>query len=154
MPPHAPLAQGGTTSKRSALDIGDIFRAHRDAFTKTHILSPEQMKVLHAISRCRTAVLGGHADVCDSCGYTEVSYNSCRDRHCPKCLAPAQARWVEQRMEHVLPTHSFHVVFTLPEQLRPLARANPDLIFNMLFACATKTLLELGRDPHRLGAEL
>jgi hypothetical protein len=154
VPPHALLTQGETTSKRSSLDIGDIFRAHGDAFSKTHVLFPEQRAVLHAISRCRTAALGGHADVCDSCGYTEVSYNSCRNRHCPKCQAPAGAHWVEQRMERVLPTHAFHVVFTLPEQLRALARVNPTLIFNMLFACATETLLELGRDPHRLGAEL
>jgi hypothetical protein len=151
---HAPLTQGGDTSKRSPLDIGDILRTHRDAFTDTHVLSSEQRAVLHAISRCRTAALGGHADVCDSCGYTEVSYNSCRDRHCPKCQALAQARWVEQRMERVLPTHSFHVVFTLPEQLRALALVNRALIFDMLFACATETLLELGRDPRRLGAEL
>jgi hypothetical protein len=151
---HEPVTQGGETSKRSSLDIADIFRAHRDDFTKTHVLIPEQLAVLHAIPRCRTAALGGHADVCDSCGYTEVSYNSCRDRHCPKCQALAQARWVERRMDHVLPTHTFHVVFTLPEQLRSLALVNRALIFDMLFACATETLLELGRDPRRLGAEL
>jgi len=151
---HAPLTQDGNTSKRSSLDIADIFRAHGDAFTNTHVLTPEQRLVFHAITRCRTAALGGHADVCDSCGHTEVSYNSCRNRHCPKCQALAQARWVEQRMERVLPTHAFHVVFTLPEQLRSLALVNQALIFDMLFACATETLLELGRDPRRLGAEL
>jgi hypothetical protein len=109
---------------------------------------------LRAVARCRTAVLGGHVDVCDGCGHAEIAYNSCRDRHCPKCQSMSQARWVEQRMERVLPTHSFHVVFTLPSQLHGLVMANREAMFDMLFACAAETLLELGRDPKRLGAEL
>jgi hypothetical protein len=92
--------------------------------------------------------------VCDSCGYTEIAYNSCRNRHCPKCQNLSQARWIEQRMARVLPTHSFHVVFTLPSELRGVAMANRDAVFDLLFACAAETLLELGRDPKRLGAEL
>lgn len=141
-------------SARPPLDIADIFRAHGETFAKRHVLSAEQRAVLRAITQCRTAALGGHADVCDGCGYAEYSYNSCRNRHCPKCQATAQARWVEQRMDRVLPTHAFHVVFTLPSELRVLALTNRETLFNLLFTCATQTLLELGRDPVRLGAEL
>jgi len=119
-----------------------------------HPLLPEQHAVLRAIARCRTAALGGYADVCARCGHTEVAYRSCRNRHCPKCQALAQARWVEQRMERVLPTHFFHVVFTLPSELHPLARTNREALFNMLLASAAETLMDLGRDPKRLGAEL
>lgn len=92
--------------------------------------------------------------MCDSCGHSEISYNSCRNRHCPKCQSLSQARWIEQRMARVLPTHSFHAVFTLPSQLHGLVMANRQALFDLLFACAAETLLELGRDPKRLGAEL
>jgi hypothetical protein len=117
-------------------------------------LLPEQHAVLRAIARCRTAALGGYADVCSRCGYKEFAYRSCRNRHCPKCQALAQARWVEQRMERVLPTHFFHVVFTLPSELHPLALMNREAVFNILLASAAETLMDLGRDPKRLGAEL
>jgi hypothetical protein len=117
-------------------------------------LTREQDKVMRAVSVCRTAALGGHVDVCDSCGYTAPSYNSCRNRHCPKCQSLDQARWIDQRMTRLLPTHYFHVVFTLPSELRPLARANRALVFNLLFAAAAETLLEVGRDPKKLGAQL
>jgi hypothetical protein len=115
---------------------------------------PEQHAVLRAIARCRTAALGGHADVCGACGYTTIAYNSCRNRHCPKCQALSQARWLEQRMERVLPTHAFHVVFTLPSELHGLVLANRETLFALLFAAAAEALLELGRDPRWLGAEL
>lgn len=121
---------------------------------RAHDLTPDQHAVLRAVARCRTAQLGGHVDVCDSCGYERPSYNSCRNRHCPKCQSLSQARWIERRMERVLPTHAFHVVFTLPAELRPLAMANREKVFDMLFASAAEALLELGRDPKWLGAEL
>ncbi len=121
---------------------------------RAHVLTPDQHAVLRAIVRCRTAALGGHVDVCDSCGLVEVAYNSCRNRHCPKCQSLSQARWIERRMERVLPTHAFHVVFTLPSELRALAMANREKLFDMLFASAAEALLELGRDPRWLGAEL
>ena len=107
-----------------------------------------------AVERCRTEALGGHLDECDSCGYFTISYNSCRNRHCPKCQGLAQARWIEGRLERILPTHYFHVVFTLPRSLRPLALRAPEPVYDLLFASASATLLELGRDPERLGAQL
>jgi hypothetical protein len=151
---HAHPTAGVRAEGRPALEVADIVRAHGDAFVRAHVLTPDQHAVLRAIVRCRTAVLGGHADVCDSCGHREVAYNSCRNRHCPKCQSLAQARWVERRMERVLPTHSFHVVFTLPSELHGLVMANREKLFDVLFASAAEALLELGRDPKWLGAEL
>ena len=109
---------------------------------------------MRAIEVCRTHVLGGHADVCDGCGFTRPAYNSCRNRHCPKCQALTQAAWIERRMQHVLATHYFHVVFTLPHELQPLAMRNRKLVFDLLFSAASRTLLVLGNDEQRLGAQL
>ena len=107
------------------------------------------------IEVCRTEVLGGHVDLCPDCGHeTTPSYNSCRNRHCPKCQALDQARWIEARKKRILPVPYFHVVFTLPGELKPLALYNRRLIYGLLFTAAAKTLLELGRDPNRLGALL
>jgi hypothetical protein len=139
---------------RPALELSDIVREHGASYRRRHVLTPEQHAVLGAIERCRTAALGGHLDVCMACGYSAPSYNSCRNRHCPKCQAMAQAKWIEGRMARVLPIHYFHVVFTLPAELRPVAAHNRRAIFDMLFAAASATLRELGRDPERLGAEL
>lgn len=119
---------------------------------RAHALTPAQHAVLRDIVRCRTAALGGHADVCDKCGRVEVSYNSCRNRHCPKCQSVAQARWLTGRLERLLPTHYFHAVFTLPSELHPLVLANQEAMYDMLLSCAGETLTELGRD--RLGAQL
>ncbi len=151
---HAHSPQGERRVDRPAVEVADIVRAHGQAFARAHALTAEQTAVLNAIARCRTAALGGHQDVCGTCGHSQISYNSCRNRHCPKCQSLAQARWIERRMQRVLPTHAFHVVFTLPSQLRRLALANRSLVFNMLFTCAAETLLQLGRDPRWLGAEL
>lgn len=109
---------------------------------------------MRAIEVCRTEVLGGHLDVCGSCGYSAPSYNSCRDRHCPKCQSLAQARWLEQRLDRLLPVHYFHVVFTLPAPLRPVARRNQRVLYKLLFDAASQTLLRLGEDPKQLGAQL
>lgn len=144
-------AQGG----RAALELADIIRAHRAAYERDHVLTFTERAVLDAVVRCRTAALGGHVTVCLECGTTsDPSYNSCRDRHCPKCPAVTQAKWIAGRLERVLPTHYFHVVFTLPAELRGLVLANPKQSYDLLFRCATATLLELGRDPKRLGGEL
>jgi hypothetical protein len=107
------------------------------------------------IDVCRTEVLGGHVDLCPDCGHkTSPSYNSCRNRHCPKCQALDQARWIDARKQRILPVPYFHIVFTLPGELKPLALRNRRLIYGLLFAAASQTLLELGRDPDRLGALL
>ena len=152
---HAHASPSGARAlDRPSLEVADIIRAHGEAFQRAHALTPEQHAVLRDIARCRTAELGGHADVCTACGHTEVAYNSCRNRHCPKCQSLAQALWVEERMARMLPTHGFHVVFTLPRELRGLALANRELVFSALFACAAEALLELGRDPKWLGADL
>jgi hypothetical protein len=146
---------GVRAQSRPSLEIADVVRAHGEDFMRTHALTPEQQAVLRDIARCRTAELGGHIDVCAECGHVEgQSYNSCRNRHCPKCQSLAQFRWVERRMERMLPTHSFHVVFTLPRELRRLALANREAVFNLLFACAADTLIALGRDGERLGGDL
>jgi hypothetical protein len=108
--------------------------------------------VLFAIMLCRTASLGGHLDVCKKCGHEEHAYNSCRNRHCPKCQSLAQARWIEQRRARIIPTKYFHVVFTLPQELRALARKNPKKMYDLLLEAAARTLLAFGRT--RLHAEL
>ena len=140
--------------RRPGPEVADVFRRHGPAYRASHVLTPGQGKVLRDVTACRTAALGGHLDVCDTCGYSEPSYNSCRNRHCPKCQATAQARWIEERKGRILPTPYFHVVFTLPALLRPLALRNPRVIFDLLFAAASSTLLDLGRDEQRLGATL
>jgi len=139
---------------RPRWEVADVFRAHGEAYRRSHALSGDQLKVMRAIEACRTELLGGHLDVCPDCGFERPSYNSCRNRHCPKCQSLAQARWIEQRIERILPVHYFHVVFTLPAELRPLARQNRRRLFDLLFEAASQTLLELGQDPERLGARL
>jgi predicted Zn-ribbon and HTH transcriptional regulator len=140
--------------KRPTLELADIVQKHGETFRQRHVLRPEQLAVLNAIERCRTALLGGHIDACRECGAEQQAYNSCRNRHCPKCQALSQARWVAQRMTRLLPTHYFHCVFTLPAQLRPLARRNANRVYSLLFEAASETLLELGRDPQWLGVTL
>jgi hypothetical protein len=154
---HGPCAEPSESAQggRAALELADIVRAYREAYERDHVLTLTERAVLDAVVRCRTAALGGHVTVCLNCGTTgDPSYNSCRDRHCPKCPAVAQAKWIAGRLERVLPTHYFHVVFTLPAELRGLVLANPKASYDLLFRCAAATLLELGRDPKRLGGEL
>jgi hypothetical protein len=131
-----------------------VFHRFGDQFRESHGLQPLQRKAMRAIERCRTAALGGHVDVCTACGHERPSYNSCRNRHCPKCQALAQHKWLEARKRRILPTHHFHVVFTLPAQLRALAQQNPVLVYDLMFRAAADTLLELGQDPKRLGGRL
>ena len=154
---HGPCA-GSTESaqaRRPSLELADIVRAYRTAYQQQHAVTLTERKVLDAMERCRTSALGGHVNECFDCGFvSDPAYNSCHNRHCPKCPAVAQAKWIAGRLERVLPTHYFHVVFTLPAQLRGLARANPRVVYDLLFRCASATLLELGQDPKRLGGEL
>lgn len=139
---------------RPALELADIFGQHGTSYRLTQPLSPEQRRVMRAIEQCRTAALGGHVDQCDGCGFRRVSYNSCRNRHCPKCQSLAKARWLEARLADLLPVEYFHVVFTLPEQLAPLALQNKRVVYNLLFATAAATLRIIAADPKHLGAEI
>lgn len=142
----------GRSAQRPRFDLGEIFRAHSETFRAHNILNREQDRVLRAICACRTAALGGHLDVCLDCGNQRPAYNSCRNRHCPKCQALDQHRWLEQRLERILPVGYFHIVFTLPSQLAALGLRNQRLIYGTLFKAASSTLLTLGKDPKRLGA--
>jgi Transposase zinc-binding domain/Putative transposase len=110
--------------------------------------------VLRAIARCRTAALGGHLDECARCGHRAISYNSCRNRHCPKCQTGARDRWIAARRRELLPTRYVHVVFTLPGQLARLALQNKKVVYDLLFRASAETLLEVARDPQHLGAEI
>jgi hypothetical protein len=136
------------------LEVADVLLAHGAQYAQSHSLGPEQQRAMRDIMRCRTAALGGHLDRCTACGDEQPAYNSCRNRHCPKCQALSQARWVEGQMERVLPVPCFHVVFTLPAQLRSLGRRHPREIYDLLFRSAADTLLTVGRTPRYLGAEL
>ena len=149
-------SSAATQLTRPALQVADVFRAHGEAYRQSHTLSGDQLKVMRDIEQCRTAALGGHVYVCPEpdCDYQKPVYNSCRNRHCPICQSLSQAKWIEQRIQRILPVHYFHVVFTLPAELRSVVRANRQLLFNVLFASASKTLLQLGDDPKRLGGRL
>jgi len=139
--------------ERPRFEVGDIVRAHRGVLEAARSLSIDQRRALSAIELCRTAVLGGHLDVCTACGHERPSYNSCRNRHCPKCQALAQEKWIAERLARILPVSHFHVVFTLPAALRPLAAYRPALVYNLLFETASATLLDVGRGP-KLGGLL
>lgn len=149
---HRPASQGEAPSP--GLHVADVIRTFEAECRRRHVLTAEQLRVLGHIRMCHTPALGGHVEVCDSCGFTQLIFHGCRDRHCPSCQSLAQATWVEQRSATVLPTGHFHVVFTLPEQLRPLFSCNGALLFKTLFDTASATLLELGRNPKWLGAQL
>jgi len=115
-------------------------------------LLPEQRRVMRAIERCRTVSLGGHVEQCDACGHQRIAYNSCRNRHCPKCQSLAKARWLQARLDDLLPVEYFHVVFTLPEQLASVALQNKRVVYNLLFSAASGTC---GRSrPRHLGADI
>ena len=129
---------------RPCFEIAEIVRAHRAELEAEQRLTPAQRQALSAIERCRTAALGGHLEVCRQCGFERPAYNSCRNRHCPKCQALSQEKWIAARSERILPVGHFHVVFTLPSELRALTRRFPRLLFDALFAAAGETLLELG----------
>ena len=125
---------------------GDIFRTYGDAFRRTHRLSWAQHQAINAIAACRTARLGGHVDQCDSCGTLRISYNSCRNRHCPKCQHLPRQRWLEARKAELLAVKHFHLVFTLPHELHPLIRANEKLCYSLLFQSVAQTVLQLGKE--------
>jgi hypothetical protein len=139
---------------RPALEVADIFREHGAAYRKAHQLSYEQLRVMRAIEVCRTAALGGHIEKCDGCDFTRHAYNSCRNRHCPKCQGVERAKWLEARKAELLPVEYFHVVFTLPQQIAEIAFYNKETVYGILFRATSETLLTIARDPKHLGAEI
>ena len=141
---------------RPTLEVADIIRAAGNSFierNRDHLAWP-QLKVLRAIRDCRTAALGGHVDRCARCGHQAISYNSCRNRHCPKCQTRAREQWLAKRAEDLLPVPYFHVVFTLPHELSALALQNKKVIYDLLFRASAETLTEIAADPKHLGADI
>jgi Putative transposase/Transposase zinc-binding domain len=138
------------------LEVADVFHAHQNQFLQRwgHVISDQQRKALRDIGRCRTAMLGTHLERCDRCDYETVAYDSCRNRHCPKCQSSARDRWLMKQASSLLPVPYVHVVFTVPEQLAPLALRNQRLFYSLLFRAASETLLEIAADPRHLGARI
>jgi hypothetical protein len=136
------------------LEVQDIFHAYGDSFRREHNLSLVQHKAMSAIEKCRTAALGGHTDICDECGYTHISYNSCRNRHCPKCQTLAKERWIDSQKSDLLDVGYFHVVFTLPDELNGIVYQNQQALYNLLFMASAETLSELALDKRYLGAKI
>jgi hypothetical protein len=141
---------------RPKLEVADVFRRYGAAYRLQHgaSLSVAQRRVMTAIENCRTAVLGGHLERCDQCGHERNAYNSCSDRHCPKCQSLARAEWLEKRRSELLDTQYFHVVFTLPEQIAPIAYQNKKAVYGILFRATAETLRTIAADPEHLGAEI
>jgi hypothetical protein len=136
------------------LEVADIFRAYGSAYWQAHEMPVRHRRAMRAIEICRTTELGGHVDECDQCGRLRISYNSCRNRHCPKCQCLDKERWLEARKRDILPTHYFHPVFTLPESVKPLALRNQNVVYSILFRSASESIKELTEDPRHLGAEV
>jgi hypothetical protein len=141
---------------RPPLEVADLIRRAGSRFIEhsREWITGQHLKVLAAIERCRTAALGGHLDECSRCGCRAISYNSCRNRHCPKCQANARDRWLEERRRELLPTPYVHLVFTLPHLLAPLALQNKKVVYGLLFRTSAETLREVARNPKRLGADI
>ncbi|WP_319410931.1 IS91 family transposase [uncultured Cohaesibacter sp.] len=141
---------------RSGLEVADIFRAHGPRYRRVHAghLSLTQLKVMSAIETCRTAALGGHVVACDKCNHLHIAYNSCRNRHCPKCQGVAAREWMTSRIKDLLPVEYFHVVFTLPSLMADIAYQNKALVYDLLFKASTETLLTIAADPKHLGARI
>jgi hypothetical protein len=139
---------------RRRVELAELVRTHGAAYRQAHRLTRGQHRALRAIAACRTAALGGHTETCDVCGATRIAYNSCRNRHCPKCQTLAKERWLAARQAELLPVEYFHVVFTLPHTLNPLAQGNPRVCYALLFQAARETLAAFGDDPRHLGGEV
>ena len=142
--------------KRPPWEVADVIRKAGTRFVERNraSLTWAQVKVLNAIARCRTAALGGHRDQCAHCGYQAISYNSCRNRHCPKCQTNAREKWLRARERELLPVSYFHLVFSVPHALVPLIWQNKKVLFRLLFKASAATLLEIAADPKHLGAEI
>jgi hypothetical protein len=152
-PPDSPSVR---FEVRPPFEVADIVRQHGDRFRETHRawVTAQLRRVLQAIAQCRTAAFGGHRDRCDQCAQSALSYNSCRNRHCPKCLTAARNAWVAARQQELLPVGYVHVVFTMPEPLGRLALANKRVVYDLLFQATAATLLQVAANPKRLGAAI
>jgi len=141
---------------RAALEVADVFRRHGAAYRQAHRghLGRVEARVMGAVEACRTAVLGGHVERCDDCGLVRQAYNSCRNRHCPKCQGLARAQWLADRQADLLPVQYFHVVFTVPAAVAEIAFQNKAAVYAILFKCAADTLRTIAADPKHLGAEI
>jgi len=141
-------------TRAESVEVADIFGKHGHAYRVSREIPLSHIRTMRAIQRCRTAELGGHMDECDSCGHIRISYNSCRNRHCPKCQFLKKEKWLEQRKEDLLPVPYFHVVFTIPAKLNPLVLRNKRVLYNILFRSVSETLFELAGDPKHLGGQI
>ena len=141
---------------RPKLEVADVFRRYGQAFRDKHgaSMSTAQRRVMTAIEVCRTAALGGHLERCDQCGHERTCFNSCRDRHCPKCQSLARAQWIEDRQSELLEVPYYHVVFTVPEEIAAIAYQNKEVVFDILFRATAETLRTIAADPKHLGAEI
>ncbi len=141
---------------RPALEVAEIFRGHGPAWREANAghVSLDQLKVMSAIESCRTAALGGHVLRCEKCSHTAISYNSCRNRHCPKCQGTAAKEWLAEREAELLPVPYFHVVFTLPARIADIAYQNKAVIYDLLLKVSAETLIAIAADPQRLGARI
>jgi hypothetical protein len=141
---------------RPVLEVADIFRSHGAAWRAANAghVSLAQLKVMSAIERCRTAALGGHVEQCEDCHHTRIAYNSCRNRHCPKCQASAALDWLEDRKAELLPVGYFHLVFTVPAEIADIAYHNKRIIYGLLFKASSQVTLTIARDPRHLGARI
>jgi hypothetical protein len=141
---------------RASLEVADIFRDHGSAWRRAQAghLSLAQLKVMSAIEHCRTAALGGHVERCEACGHSQIAYNSCRNRHCPKCQGALAKQWLAARQADLLPVEYYHVVFTLPAPIGEIAYQNKSVIYAILFQATAETLLTLAANPKHLGAHL
>lgn len=137
-------------------EVQDVLRLHGDAYRHSHgpSMSADQLRAMRAIEVCRTAALGGHVEACEACGAVHNAYNSCRNRHCPKCQSLAKARWLEARRAELLPVEYFHVVFTVPKQVAAISLHNQRAVYNILFRTSAQTLRTIAADPKHLGAEI
>ena len=141
---------------RPKLEVADVFRRYGEAYRQQHgaSMSAGQRRVMTAIEVCRTAALGGHLERCDQCGYERNAFNSCRDRHCPKCQCLARAQWIEERQSELLQVPYFHIVFTVPEEIAAIAYQNKEVVYDILFQATAETLKTIAADPQHLGAEI
>ncbi len=141
---------------RASIEVADVFRAAGPVYRATHAghLSLQQLKIMSAIEQCRTAAMGGHVEACTDCGHWRIAYNSCRNRHCPKCQGAAARTWLAEREADLLPVGYFHVVFTLPAEVAAIALQNKALVYDLLFKAASETMLTIAGDPKHLGARI